>query len=545
MAKRGMRLGSCVEHGCAHEAEHRRWSRRDFVSGLGLAAGAGIMLGSTAVTALGRSPLLEHLRRGSSDRILVLIQLEGGNDGLNTIIPVEDDHYFRARPGLAIPKSVALPLTSTLGLHPALAPLSGLYGDGHMGIVQGVGYPSSSLSHFRGTDIWMSGRTDDPHELSGWTGRQLETEYRGFVGDPTPYPLAVQIGGLSSVLFQGSVRNMGMSVSSAARFQRLVSTGRLYDESGIPDTAYGHEISYVRRVANDAFRYGKAIYAAAESGRNEVSYSGPNDNWLAYKLSVVARLIKGNLGARVYHVSFGGFDTHGSQGATYGRHATLLGRLAEAVPMFLQDLRAGGPEREVLVMTFSEFGRRVEENGSEGTDHGTAAPLFLFGPGAKGGLFGMAPSLSDLDDAGNLKHGVDFRAVYSTVLRDWFGFSASASETVPGASFEPMGLVAEPADPHVTRRQRAELPEQFELQQNFPNPFASVTTIPFALRRTDHVRLRVFDLQGRLIRTLVDEIRAAGQHEMQFEAQGLSSGRYMYRLEGGGAGHSKTMTVVR
>lgn len=213
--------------------------------------------------------------------------------------------------------------------------------------------------------------------------------------------------------------------------------------------------------------------------------------------------------------------------------------------MFLRDLKAGGMEREVLVMTFSEFGRRVEENGSEGTDHGTAAPLFLFGSGAKGGLFGETPSLSDLDDAGNLKHGVDFRSVYSTVLRDWFGFSASAGETVLGGSFEPMDLVADPADPLVTRTQRAELPEQFDLHQNFPNPFATTTTIPFALRRTDHVRLRVFDLQGRLIRTLVDGIRAAGQHEVHFEAQSLPSGRYLYRLEGGGAGRSRTMTLVR
>ncbi len=545
MAKRGMRFGSCPEHGCAHEAEHRRWSRRDFVMGLGLSAGASVMLGSTAVTALGRSPLLEHLRRGSSDRILVLIQLEGGNDGLNTIIPVEDGHYFRARPRLAIPKSVALPLTPTLGMHPALSPLAGLYGDGRMAIVQAVGYPSSSLSHFRGTDIWMSGRPGDNHELSGWTGRQLETEYPDFVSDPTPYPLAVQIGGLPGVLFQGSVRNMGMSVASAARFERLVRSGRIYDEDGIPDTAYGHEMSYVRRVANDAFRYGKAIHAAAEAGRNEVEYSAQDYNSLAYKLSVVARLIKGDLGARVYHVSIGGFDTHGTQGATYGRHANLLGQLAEAVPMFLRDLRAAGLGKDVLVMTFSEFGRRVEENGSLGTDHGTAAPLFLFGPGANGGLFGNAPSLSDLDGAGNLKHGVDFRSVYATVLRDWFGFSASASETVLGGSFESMGVIADPADPLVTRTQRRELPEQFELRQNYPNPFADVTSIEYSLRRTDHVRLRVFDLQGRLVRTLVDATRPAGLHEVRFFAQGLPSGRYLYRLESGRAGQSRTMTVVR
>ncbi len=537
------RFGSCLAHGCAHTEDHRQWTRRDFLAGLGLAAGTSVMVGGTPVQALGRSSLLEQLLRSSSDRVLVLVQLLGGNDGLNTIIPTEDDRYFNARPSLAIPKHVALPLTAQQGMHPAMAPLRDLYDVGQMAIVQAVGYADASLSHFRSTDVWLSASDSNTFLNTGWTGRQLEFAYPAFDSQPTNYPLAVQIGGLGSQLFAGSHRDMGIAVTNPALFRRLAREGKYYDEQAVPPTPYGDEMTYVRRVANDTFRYAVAIQDASSKGRNAASY--PGQSYLAESLAIVARLIKGQLGSHIYHVGIGGFDTHGSQGAVYGAHAALLKRLSDAVVAFLEDIKAGGRGKDVLVMTFSEFGRRVEQNGSEGTDHGTAAPLFLFGAGTNGGLYGGAPSLTDLDRNGNLKYQTDFKAVYSTVLQHWFGFSGGASSAVLGHFYEPLALVRDPSGVLVTSRERHVLPKAFALHQNYPNPFNPSTTIPYTLREDGPVRLDVFDAAGRHVDTLADAVQPAGSYAVAFDGARLASGIYLYRLRTTSGVVARQMTLVR
>lgn len=513
------------------------------MTGLGLAAGGTMLLGGTPVQALGRSPLLEQLRRAESDRILVLVQLCGGNDGLNTIIPVEDDRYYQARPRLAIPKHLALPLTDTLRFHPSFEPLTSMYGDGQMAIVQGVGYDAPDLSHFRSTDIWVSGSDADVYWNTGWTGRYLEQAVPNFEEEPPDFPLAVQLGGLSSMLFQGEARNLGMSLTNPELFRRLARDGTIYDTQDVPATAYGGEISFMRTIANDAFRYAQAIQEAANAGRNDVAYPGMYENYLAHNMSIVARLIKGNLGARIYHVGIGGFDTHAEQGGTDGFHATLLRHLAQAVVSFTEDLAAVGMDDRVLIMTFSEFGRRVEENGSDGTDHGTAAPLFFFGPGVNGGLYGEKPSLTDLDPDENMKHAIDFRAAYATVLQDWFGFSAATSEAVLGYPFDPIAVIADPAEPTATVE--AAVPARFVLEQNYPNPFNPRTTITFSLAQAAPVTLRVYDVRGRLVRTLVDGMQPGGTHTVSFDASRLPSGTYFYRLASSEGTQTRQMMLVR
>ena len=302
-------------------------------------------------------------------------------------------------------------------------------------------------------------------------------------------------------------------------------------------------MAYVRRVCNDTFRYGAAIQEASAQGRNDVNY--PGQNYLAESLSIVARLIKGNLGSHIYHVGIGGFDTHGSQGSVHGAHATLLRNLSEAVVPFLQDIATGGRSNKVLVMTFSEFGRRVEQNGSGGTDHGTAAPLFLFGAGTNGGLYGDAPSLTDLDNNGNLKYQTDFRAIYSTVLQHWFGFSLGASTVVLGQPYDPLALVREPSNVLVTDRERAEVPRSFVLHQNYPNPFNPSTSIPYTLREGGPARLDVFDAAGRHVRTLLDAVQPAGSYTVAFDGLGLASGVYHYRLRMSNGVVSRQMALVR
>lgn len=537
----GLRHGAALEHGAAHTDDHAAWSRRDFLSTLGLGlAGNAFLLGRTPVRAMGRPSLLSTLQALETDHVLVLIQLSGGNDGLNTIVPYGDDRYYGLRPNLSLAASEVLPLSDHLGAHPALAPLDALYGDGYMGIVTNVGYPDPNLSHFRSTDIWLSASDSDVEEPTGWVGRYLDDVWPDAEAPPPESPLAVQLGVNAPMLFQGADQHLGMALQNLDLFERLAAGGELYPTADVPDALYGQEMAFVRSIANDSFQYAGAVQAASEAGANSVAYPG-GGNQLAGNLAVIARLIKGNLGTRIYHTALGGFDTHANQA---GQHTRLLGYLAEAVAAFQTDLGPDWRER-VLVMTFSEFGRRPYENGSRGTDHGTAAPLFLFGGGVRGGLHGRAPALDEAALAaqgGNLTHDVDFRAVYATVLRDWFDLDAATTAALLGHAFEPLPLLQTGTGTSVDR---PVLPGTFRLRSNYPNPFNPSTTVAYDLGSAAPVRLEAFDPVGRRVRTLVDRIQPAGAHAARFDAHGLPSGVYLIRLTTPFGVQSRAVTLVK
>lgn len=535
------RYGSRLAHGEAHSRDHACWSRRDFMSTLGLAAvGGSFLIGGTPVRAFGQSALLSRLQALETDRVLVLIQLGGGNDGLNTVVPVDDDRYYNNRPTIAIPKSNTLRIDDGVGFHPSFDALTPVYGDGDMAVLQNVGYPTPNLSHFRSTDIWLSASNSDETIDTGWVGRYLDQAFPNFSDEPTDYPLAVQVGGLGSMLFQGPAANMGMSLTTPAIYEQIASDGALYRTDNLPETTYGSEMEFVRSVANDAFVYAEAVQDAAQVGQNRVDYPSPNP--LATNLAIVAEQIKGRLGARIYHVNLGSFDTHSDQADT---HALLLRYLSEAVSAFLNDLAADDMEQDVLVMTFSEFGRRVYENGSRGTDHGTAAPLFLFGSGIEGGFYGNVPDLSNLDGTGNIPFETDFRQVYATVLRDWFGLTAEETTAVLGDAFEPLPVVTDPAGGDPTDTAPPSVPETFALYQNYPNPFNPRTTITYTLSSASSVSLRIYDAQGRLVQTLVQSMQPAGSHAARFDAGHLPSGTYFYRLDTPEGQRTRQMTLVR
>ena len=466
---------------------------------------------------------------------MVLIQLDGGNDGLNTIVPITNDIYYQARPTLAVRANQTIPLTTELGMHPSMEGVRGVYDNGQMAIVQNVGYENPDQSHFRSTDIWMSSSDADDYDATGWTGRTLETMFPDFGQNPPNQPLGVQLGG-SSMLFQGRNNNMGMTLESPETFERLAETGQFYSTAQLPGTTYGAEMLYARQVANSAFRYAGALQDAAGAGSNRVEYP---QGFLAQNLSIVSKLIKGQLGTKVYVVSLPGFDTHAEQ---IPYHPMLLQELATSVQAFMQDLEADNLMDNVLVMTFSEFGRTIWENGSGGTDHSTSAPLFLFGPGAKGGLYGTPTDLSRVNQDGDPLHDIDFRSVYASVLQDWFGMAPGTVASVLGRSFTTLPLINAPTN---TATEAAAIPEAFALQQNYPNPFNPQTTIPYLLHRSEPVRLRVYDVQGRLVSTLVDKTQPAGQHIVAFDANRLPSGVYFYRLETSAGVQVKEMTLVR
>ena len=539
--KRRPRHGYRLEHGKAHSRDHALWSRRDFLAGLGLSVAGAVTLGGTPVRAFAGTSLMNQLNALETDRVLVLIQLSGGNDGLNTIIPYENDTYYQQRPSVAIAKADAQlrPLGQDLGMHPSMDVLQAYFGAGDMAVLQNVGYPDPDLSHFRSTDIWLSGSDSQSLVQTGWLGRHFDQLYPNFEDERPAYPLAVQIGGVSSLMLQGPATNMGMSLVSEEFFERLAEDGTLYNLNGLPTTAFGDEMAYVRSVANDSFIYAGAVQQASQQGINAVEY--PQGNPLANSLSIVARLIKGQLGARIYHVTLGGFDTHANQLSV---HANLLNNLSGGIDTFLQDITDGGMQDNVAVMTFSEFGRRVGQNGSFGTDHGTAAPLFLVGKGIKGGLMGSAPDLNDLDGAGNMKHEIDFRTVYATILQNWFGMEQPVVEDVLlGYNYIPLDVIDSPAEPV-----SVETPEgvgAFTLDQNYPNPFSESTQISFTIDQTSKVRLQVFDITGREVQMLMNRTLAPGKHAVEFHGSDLPSGIYIVRLITPNGVISKKMMKVK
>ena len=529
--------GSRLEDGELHDKAHSAWSRRQFLRGMAL-SGAAVTLGlnGRTVSASMANPILRALAGSASDRILVVIQLSGGNDGLNTVVPIGNDAYFSARPTIAIRTPVAL--TTEVGLHPSLAPLESLFGDGKLQIVQNVGYASPELSHFVSTDVWLSGRDANELENSGWSGRFLEHEYPGYADAPPDHPVALQIGGSTPLLFAGHDTSLGVTLPNQALLDRLAASGKLFDEQAVPDSSVGREIAFVRRVSNDSFVYARAIKDAFDIGRNQVSYSGGST--LGTDLATVARLIRGGLGARIYLVSIGGFDTHANQ---VGAHATLMSRLGNAIAAFVADLETDGLIEQVCGVTFSEFGRRLYQNGSSGTDHGTAAPMFIFGSDMAGGLHGDTPDLTNLDGARNLIATTDFRSVYGSLLRDWFGVGQSQVDALFGGSYPVMNLFQGSLSTSSSRPE--ELPARMTIDSIYPNPLPSQGRVVLSMEQAGPVSLALVDILGRTVHQRNLGVLQVGSHDLPLDLpDGLASGTYVLRVRSERSAVSRPVQVL-
>jgi uncharacterized protein (DUF1501 family) len=386
------------------------------------------------------NPLLSSNPGVPDHRILVVVQLGGGNDGLNTVIPYGDPAYFNARPQIAVQapgatgNTVALQLDqgAGIGLHPALAPLKELYDEGLVSVVQGVGYPNPNRSHFTSMDIWQTGRLDA--KGSGWIGRYFDATCNG-----TPIPEgSVAVGRTAPLAMEGNIQKP-ISFENPALFRWLGedlhgSMKEPYDAinraGSLAGTPAETQKDFLMRTALDA-QVASGRILAAVAKQPLVRYP---DHGLARQLRTVGAMIRDGMPTRVYYATMGGFDTHSGQA---GRHAQLLRQVAESVAAFQRDLKEQGNAERVVTLVFSEFGRRVKQNGSGGTDHGTAAPVFVIGAGVKPGVVGRHPSLVDLDQ-GDLKFGVDFRSVYASLLGDWM--KAPADQILRG-QFASAGVV--------------------------------------------------------------------------------------------------------
>ncbi|MFZ4770022.1 MAG: DUF1501 domain-containing protein, partial [Ferruginibacter sp.] len=493
------------------------------------------------------SPLAKLLGTGTNnDHVLVIVQLQGGNDGLNMVIPIDGySNYLNARSNIAIVQNRILSLdgNTKTGLHPAMTGLQTMYNEGKLGIVQSVGYPQPNFSHFRATDIWMSASNSNQVLVNGWGGRYLDYEYpnfpTGYPNSSMPDPLGIQIGSVTSLVFQGPGMSMGMSISNPTSFYNLLSG----IEDAAPNTLAGKELKFVRQVAKQTSQYSDVVKNAALAVTQQSAY--PANNSLADQLKIVARLVKGGLKTKIYMVSYGGFDTHSLQAnaadTATGNHANLLKNVSDAIKAFQDDLKFLGVENRVMGLTFSEFGRRIKSNSSSGTDHGSAAPLFVFGSNANQMVHGTNPAIpATATTNDNIPMQYDFRSIYASMLQDWLCVKNNDLQQIMLQNFQNIPIVKTSAcNPSIPNT------SGLTLIDNYPNPFTQSTTIRFTTSG-GHTLVQIMNTLGQVIATPVDrEYPTAGTYSIQWDSQYLGTGAYYARFQNGAVQQVRTMMKVK
>ena len=521
--------------------------RRDFLK-VSQAATLAYMINGNPIHTYATNPFLELLAKqtAANGRVMVMIQLSGGNDGLNTVIPLDKySELTNARGNIIIPQSKVLSLanTSLTGLHPAMGGIRDMYNNGLVNIVQGVGYPDPNFSHFRATDIWMSGSDSNQYINTGWVGRFLDEEYpnfpSGYPNATMPDPLAIQIGSGVSSLLQGANVNMGHAISGIDSFYNIVNG--VVDPA--PNTPAGHELTFIRYIKQQTEIYTQVIKNAAGKATNQSSL-WPTGNRLADQLQIVSQLIAGGLKTPIYIVNLGGFDTHSQQtdsmDTTIGNHANLLGNISDAVNAFFDECAIQKIENRVAAMTFSEFGRRIKANASGGTDHGTTAPVMVFGKEVNPGLIGTNPKLPGNAAVGdNLPLQHDYRTIYAAVLADWFQLDTATMDKILMKNYFVQPIFKKTNNVDETTVHGSDE----ALGQNFPNPFSRSTTITFG-SEGGMTTIQLFDVNGRLVRTLVDQPMDKGKHSITINRNGLPSGTYFYKLTNGKNKSTKRLLAV-
>lgn len=562
--------------------------RRNFLKKVPLLAGASLTLNNIPVRAMTEhSHFLRLAEQSTNDRVLVILQLHGGNDGLNTIIPIEQyDLYYNRRANIAIPKQNSvrklievdrtLPSDAQIGFHPDMLAAKDLYDRGRMAVVQGVSYPRNNGSHFRGRDIQFMGGGPDDFYSSGWIGRYLQQQFapmnypEDFPNPDMLDPLAIEMGSDVSLIFhqQGNIPT-SISINNPDNFANLVDSLEGFDDMegvdprGIPpeminSSPYGAELNWILGLEDKSQDYASRladIYNQASEGTTtypEVypfrAPKGSLRNPLSSQLQIVSRLLAGGgagqgVKTKVFLLRIGGFDTHAGQveadDPTMGGHAAKLYHITTAMQAFQEDLKARGIEDRVLTITTSEFGRRINSNGSFGTDHGTGAPMMIFGRGVKPGVLGTNQDLTN-SSVRNVQMQFDYRQVYANILKDWMDVDAEvinndiffgdffSGEKEGGGFFEPLPLIST----EVTSTEGF-FKDRFALNNAYPNPAIGYTNISFYINTPNNVNLKIIDETGRTVKQLLNENRQIGEHKVRVNLNGLKPGLYFYQIESG------------
>jgi uncharacterized protein (DUF1501 family) len=574
--------------------------RRNFLKKFPVAASIPFTLGGIPMNLFADDMLQRMAAASTNNRVLVLLQLHGGNDGLNTLIPVEAyDQYYSRRANIAIPAKNSLrkyiPLDSTLpsdvqvGLHPDMTAMKDMYDHGRLNLVQGVSYKNNNGSHFRGRDIWFMGGGADDYFGSGWVGRFLQNEFaplkypddfpHGPLSTPEAIPemldpLAIEMGNDVSLIFhQDGNIPVSISLQDPDSFFELVDglegfTDLEVDPRGKPPaalnpSAYFQELNWILSLEDKTKDYAARLNEVFLEGakRPKVDYptsypfnapTGSKRNPLTRQLQIVANLLAGGCKTKVFMLRIGGFDTHAQQVETYdptmGHHAALLYHISGAMKAFHDDLRLKGIEDLVMSVTTSEFGRRIGSNGSYGTDHGTGGPVMIFGKGVQPGVVGKVPNMAP--DQGNIEMQFDYRLLYANILKNWMGASDAnldkifpgimTTGTSDGVMFENLpianSVIAGIADFVETR---------FALYNSYPNPAKGKTTIHFKVNHTNTVKVDLFDNQGKLAKVMIDEVFAPGEYKIPVDISNLPPGNYIYQMKTGFYKDSKKLEIIK
>jgi uncharacterized protein (DUF1501 family) len=509
---------------------------------------------------------------GVQDRTLVLIQLKGGNDGLNMIIPAANyDRYAQLRPttkinetgtGAFLPIDNTLPTADQAGFHPAMTGFKDLYDRGWLNVIQATGYQSMNQSHFKGTDLWLSGgggSTELNNLGSGWMGRALQAFYPHIEGVPVADmvdPLGIQVGDpFTSLGFHTETEHqnvINLSGQDPAGFYSLLQTIGGAPIMNIPDTDHGNELEYIMGVERSINLYANRITQVFNAGSNSIAtYPGGS---LGAQLKTVARMIKGGCKTKIFLCQIGGFDTHSAQvdsgDTSLGAHANLLKSLSDAVKTFLDDLQGLGIADNVLGCTFSEFGRCAKENGSFGTDHGTMAPMIVFGKDVKPGVVGTNPNLNNLTTDNQIKEmQFDYRQVFATLLQDWLGANPFVMEQTMFEGYAKMKLVAKASrvDPDCQWGGAEIVVDNFRPMNLFPNPAYMSTEVSYENRGEAFEALLSMHSLGGTVIAARHETVLTGPNSFYFDVNALPEGIYFVRMQNkySGKAHVMKLSVVR
>jgi uncharacterized protein (DUF1501 family) len=499
--------------------------RRDFVKNMTIASAGVPILFKSGIKIQSLWKQMFQPKDMANDRVLVIIRLNGGNDGLSTVIP--RDQYADLviqRSNVLIPEASILPVTNEIGFHPVMTGMQNMFSNGNLGIIQNVGYPEQNRSHFRSMDIWTSGLIDSPAN-TGWLGRNFDNHFPNYPdaypNTQNPDPFAISMGYEVSATCQGLMANFSHAVVDPTDVYNLNTSTSIND-----GTYYGSHVEYLTTLINQANAYGAQINNAATSGNSNAGLYDIANNPLAEQLHHVANMIDGGLQTKVYVLNINGFDTHAAQvdqnDPTLGMHADLIWRLSDAISSFQQDLNNLGIADRVAGMTFSEFGRQIASNASYGTDHGDAAPLFLFGTCLDFQVMGPNPVVGDtiVNQAG-IPMQIDFRDVYASVLKDWFGVDTASIQSLfeHTVTFYPLLGAC-----------NLSIEEEEEVAKDqaiiYPNPAGANATLRFA-SMNEWVKIEVFDMQNRKVLDVYDGNLSQGRHDMPMVTENLPAGSYV------------------
>ncbi|MEZ4908487.1 MAG: DUF1501 domain-containing protein [Saprospiraceae bacterium] len=434
-----------------------------------------------------------------NDKILVLIQMDGGNDTLNTVIPIEKYSILNTlRPNIIIPENKILKLNDLVGIHPSMTGLKSLYDDGMLNVIRAAGYPNQNRSHFRSTDIWTSATDANVVEATGWLGRYFALDYPdypdNYPNEDIDFPFAITLGSTSSETCQGQTANYSIAVSDPQNVDQLFEGEWDY----MPGGCYGDELDYIRGVIRQSNVYSEIVSEAYSKGNN-LSAKYDDSNKLSQSLKIVARLISGGLSTKVYVLRLGGFDTHSGQvdasDTTIGKHADLLYTLSDAIYSFQDDLNLLGLQQRVVGMTFSEFGRQIRSNASDGTDHGTAVDLFMFGACVNPGITGTNPDITEDEEGGNgMEMQNNFRQIYASILSDWFETDNDKVNNVLYGNFEKLDII-NPCDPNSSYT--ANNNDGIDI---YPNPVSDILNVSFENKNFN--KIQIYNDIGKKLKTI-------------------------------------------